>query len=217
MGRPATDRSRVFNVLCAGVGGQGVVLAAEVIARAAIAAGCDAKKSEVHGLAMRGGAVQSHVRFGGRVMSPLVPPGETDVLVGFEELEALRFAPAVRAGGAAIVNLRRLNPAPVAAGRVPYPEGAPDRMRARIARVLAVPAEELARAAGNPRSENFVILGVTATLLPLPPAAWQAALAGSLPYKPGDVNLRAFALGLRFGVPADAPSPRPAPEAREQH
>lgn len=193
----------VFNVLCVGVGGQGVVLAAEVIARAAIAAGCDTKKSEVHGLAMRGGAVQSHVRFGDMVHSPLVPDGQADVLVGFEELEALRFGSMVRSDGAAIVNLRRLNPAPVAAGRASYPEKAADRLRARTARVVPVPAEDLARRAGNPRSENFVILGVVSRLLPLPPAAWQAALTECLPRKAGDVNLRAFAIGLSFHAPAE--------------
>lgn len=188
------------NALLVGVGGQGVVLAAEVLARAAIAAGLDTKKSEVHGLAMRGGAVESHVRIGFKVRSPLIPPGAVDVVVAFEELEALRHASRLRPGGLLLVNDRRLNPAPVAAGRVAYPDGILARLSrhldGHLGGVVGVPASELAAKAGQGRSENFVMLGVLCRFLPIPPHAWQSALGAALPRHPGDVNVRAFAIGL---------------------
>ena len=198
-------------MLLVGVGGQGVVLAAEVLARAAIASGFDVTKSEVHGLAMRGGAVQSHVRFGSRVHSPLIPPGEADVLVAFEELEALRFADTVKPRAVAVVNLKRINPAPVAAGRVAYPDGIVAAMQRRIALVAAIDAGMLARQAGKGRSENFVLLGVLSRYLPLPAPSWQEGLTAALPRHPGDVNLRAFALGLHHVHEQEQAQRLPAP------
>ncbi len=191
-------RQEPRNVLFAGVGGQGVMLASEVLARAAAVAGYDVKKSELHGLAMRGGAVVSHVRFGLKVHAPLIPVGQADVVVALEELEASRQVPMVRGGGCLLVATTRLSPMPILLGKAAYPEPGDALARRADLAFHLIPSVRLATQAGRARSANFVMLGVLSRYLPIEPAAWRSGLVAALPHKPGDVNLRAFALGLHF-------------------
>jgi Pyruvate/2-oxoacid:ferredoxin oxidoreductase gamma subunit len=121
------------NVILAGVGGQGVILASELLAMAAVHVGHDTKQTEVHGIAQRGGSVHSHVRFGGRVYSPLIKPGEADVLIATEKLEGLRFAHYVREGGVIVMNSYELPP--IGAGGQ-YPHEALDFLRGKGFRVI---------------------------------------------------------------------------------
>ena len=185
------------NVLVTGVGGQGVLVASEVIAKVAIAAGLDAKKSEVHGMAQRGGAVVSEVRFGAVVHSPLIPTGEADILVSFEEVEALRSAHLVRKGGIAVVSRQRIAPLAVSLGKESYPEDPVALLFALGLKVVPVDALGLAVAAGSPKVVNTVILGAVSTYLPFPAALWRKVLAASVPPTTLVVNLDAFEAGRR--------------------
>jgi indolepyruvate ferredoxin oxidoreductase, beta subunit len=188
------------NILIVGVGGQGVLLASEVLSEAALLSGLDVKKSEVHGMAQRGGVVSSHVRIGNRVYSPLIPEGGADVMLAFEQSEALRWAHFVRPDGAAIINLKVLVP-PIALlkGKGPsYPENPVESVRNRISDVLVVPAEDIGRRLGNPRIENAVLLGALSRYLELPLSAWESSLAGRVPKGTERVNLDAFHAGMEI-------------------
>ena len=184
------------NVTLVGVGGQGILLTADVLARTAAEAGLDVKKSEIHGMSQRGGSVSSQVRFGARVRSPIIPEGETDLLVAFDAVEAVRAFPSVRPEGRALVDRCYLVPITVSSGLQPAPED-PDGALARLygTRLLRVDSRALAAEAGNARTANMAIAGALSRLLPFPEEAWLAALRGRLPAKLVDVNLKAFALG----------------------
>ena len=184
------------NVTLVGVGGQGILLTADVLARTAAEAGLDVKKSEIHGMSQRGGSVSSQVRFGARVHSPIIPEGETDLLVAFDAVEAVRAFPSVRPVGRALVDRCYLVPITVSSGLQPAPED-PDGALARLygERLLRVDSRALAAEAGNPRTANMAIAGALSRLRPVPEEAWLAALRGRRPAKLVDVNLKAFALG----------------------
>lgn len=188
-----------LNLLLVGVGGQGTILAAKVLAAAALAQRLQVKMSEIHGMAQRGGSVITHVRVGEQVFSPLVEPGAADVIVAFEELEALRYAHYLRPGGKIIVNQRQIPPLPVAIGAAPYPEGIGAKLAA-VGKVQMIAAEELARQAGNPRGANLVLLGALAASLTWPLADWEAAIRAKVPARFLESNLQAFQLGINKNV-----------------
>ena len=185
----------VTNVTLVGVGGQGTILVSDLLALAAMAAGFDVKKSEIHGMSQRGGSVVSQVRFGPLVRSPIIPEGATDILVAFERTEALRYAHLLRLGGILLVNHLEKTPVSVSSGAQP-PVADPDARLAAYPGLRLIEAEDLARQAGNPRTANVVLLGALSRHLPSIPAdAWQSALHTRVPAKFLDVNLRAFSLG----------------------
>jgi indolepyruvate ferredoxin oxidoreductase beta subunit len=190
---------KTINILLSGVGGQGVILASKILSEASLLQGLDIKQSEVHGMSQRGGSVVSHVRIGERVHSPLVPEGGCDLLVGFEPLEALRFAHWVRREGALIYSIDRVNPSTVSAGFAQYPADLETRLAAYPCAKIAVPADELAEKAGNRRSANVVLVGALANRLPFPAEIWQKALAASVPAKLLELNREAFRLGREVG------------------
>jgi indolepyruvate ferredoxin oxidoreductase beta subunit len=179
----------------AGVGGQGVLLASEVLAETAALAGLAVKKSEVHGMAQRGGSVVSHLRFGPEVFSPLIPAGEADFLVSFEELEALRYLPHLRAGALALVNRQRILHLPVSTGRLAYPADVAGILARAGVRHAFIDGVGLAREAGNERAVNAVVIGGLANHLPFGADLWEEALRRLLPERLLAVNRRAFALG----------------------
>ncbi len=201
-----SSRSK-FSFVLVGVGGQGTLLASNILAEVGLAAGFDVKKSEVHGMAQRGGSVASHVRWDSeRVFSPLVGLGEADVLLSFEKMEALRFAHLLRRGGTAVVNDMAIVPVTVSSGSSAYPG---DEHLARVfaaldARLVMVPGEALAQDAGNVKAANVVLLGAVSRLLPLPEEAWWACIAQRVPKKFLDLNHAACALG-RANAGAGAP------------
>jgi len=186
----------ITNVNLVGVGGQGILLTADVLARTAAEAGLEVKKTEIHGMSQRGGSVSSQVRFGARVPSPIVPDGEADLLVSFDVVEAIRAFPSVRPAGRALVDRCYLVPVTVSSGLQPAPED-PEGMLAKLyeGRLVRVDSHAIAAEVGNARTANMAIAGALSTLLPLPEEAWQAALRGRLPPKLLDINLKAFALG----------------------
>jgi len=185
----------VTNVLVAGVGGQGVILSSEILALAALAHGLDVKQGEFHGVAQRGGAVFSHVRFGDRVHSPLAARGQVDYLLALEQLEALRYAHFLRSDGTVILNDHQVEPARTADLR-PYPENAPAFLRDRGFNVVVVPATREAIEMGNYRAANVILLGALAAHLEIPLAVWNRTLDDRIPPQLLELNRRAFAAGL---------------------
>ena len=187
--------SEVTNIVVAGLGGQGVLRAAEVVAGVAFAAGLDVKKSEVHGMAQRGGAVTTHLRYGPKVYSPLIEPGTADLLIAFEKLEALRFIHYLKPGGTAVVSAQEIPPAPVSSGQERYPEGIEEALLAVTPHVHLVDALTAALALHEVRAVNMVMTGAASHFLPLAEDAYGKALAARLPEKYVQVNLLAFRAG----------------------
>ena len=183
------------NILMAGVGGQGILLASEIIAHACLKAGYEVKQSEVHGMAQRGGSVTSHVRFGRQVFSPLIPRGQAGVLLAFEQLEALRWVDYLKPGGTVVVNDQRIAPITVTSGAAEYPEGIAERLRDAASRVIVVDGLDMARQVGNLRVVNAALLGALSRLLSLEPSVWLEAIREKVPQKALEANLAAFEMG----------------------
>lgn len=187
--------AKVTNILLAGVGGQGILLASEVLSEVLMLAGYDVKKNEVHGMSQRGGSVTSHVRFGEKVYSPIIPEGEADILFGFEVLETYRYLPFLRAGGKVVVNDLHIMPPSVATGLERYPSGLTEKIAAQVVETKIVNGLDLAVAAGNARTVNTVLLGAMSNMLDIEPTLWIRALEKMVPKKFLAENLKAFALG----------------------
>jgi indolepyruvate ferredoxin oxidoreductase beta subunit len=185
----------ITNVLLVGVGGQGILLASEILSEAAMLAGFDVKKSEIHGMSQRGGSVVSHVRYGAEVFSPIVPEGEGDILFGFELMETARSLSLLKPGGTVVANDLQISPPSVLMGQESYPEGLAERIRARFADFLLVDGQHMAIEAGNVRAANTVLLGAVSKRLDIPEEFWLKALEKMVPAKALDVNRRAFQMG----------------------
>ncbi|NIM48997.1 MAG: indolepyruvate oxidoreductase subunit beta [Gemmatimonadales bacterium] len=160
----------------------------------AIDAGNDVKQGEFHGVAQRGGAVFSHVRFGDHVYSPMTPRGHVDYLLALEKLEALRYAHFVKPGGTVIVNDHKVEPIRVGDQR-PYPDEAIDFLRSKGFNVVAISATEKAVELGNHRAANVVLLGALAESLDIPPEVWQNTLRRRMPDRLLSLNQQAFTAG----------------------
>lgn len=188
-------KSSITNILLVGVGGQGILLASEILTEASMLAGFDVKKSEIHGMSQRGGSVVSHVRFGAEVNSPVVPEGEGDILFGFELLETCRYLPLLRPGAKVVVNDYRIAPPAVLLGKETYPEGLAERIKAQFPDFLLVDGLKLANEAGNPRAANTVLLGAVSKWLDIAEPHWLTALEKMVPKKALAINIKAFQLG----------------------
>lgn len=188
-------RQETTSVVLAGVGGQGILLASEIVARAAMLAGLDVKTNEVHGMAQRGGSVVAQIRFGAEVFSPLVARGTARVLGALERIEALRQFDLVAPDGLAVVSSEMIVPVTVSSGQASYPADAEARLRSAFPRLIYLDAVEIAEQLGNRRAANLVVLGAMAGELGLPDEGWQEAIRGSVKPRHVDVNLRAFAAG----------------------
>ncbi len=186
------------NFLVAGVGGQGTLLAADLIALAGVAAGLDVKKSEVHGMAQRGGSVISQVRWAEEVFSPLIPQGEVDYLLAFERLEALRYTHWLRPGGVALINDYRIPPLVVSAGLMPYPGEEVQAAAFASANRVLVPAMALAQQAGSARVNNVVLIGALARFLPIGATVWEEVIRRRVPERTTAMNLEAFHQGWAY-------------------
>lgn len=185
------------NVLMVGVGGQGVILASDAMSEIGMNSGYDVKKTDSLGMAQRGGSVVSHVRWGKQVFSPMVKRGEADFLVGFEQLEAARWAPYLRPGGVAIVADVTVIPISIIGSNTPYPnwkdiEGILSQYTDQI---YLIPAPRIAQEVGNPRAVNMVILGFLSAFLELKQEAWTDNIRRRLPAKFLESSLKAFTRG----------------------
>lgn len=182
-------------VMLCGVGGQGTILAADLLAKAAAASGFEVKLSEVHGMSQRGGSVDTVVKFGEQVFSPVTDPGMVDHLVAFELIEAMRRVHYVRPDGRLLVNPRAIQPLPVLIGDSPVPRGLLAMLEDEGA--VFVDADELACEAGSPKSANVVLMGALSTGLPFETDVWREVIAGRVPPKTVDANINAFELGRK--------------------
>jgi len=190
------DRAAVTrSVVLAGVGGQGTIMAANLLARALLIHGFDVKTSEVHGMAQRGGSVVSMVRFGESVASPLVPRGEAEAVVSTEMLEALRYMHFLSPGGRVICSRTRIDPLPVLQGAEEYPENAEELILRNAPGSIMVDAIEIAVEAGSARAANTVLLGILSLSLPVTEAEWLAALEEVVPDRVLEANRGAFFAG----------------------
>ena len=199
--RPAMNNKKsITNILVCGVGGQGVMTATEILAQTAISLGYDAKKTEVAGMAQRGGVVTSHVRFGEKVLSPAIPAGEADILIGFEPAEAMRWSTHLRPNGVAAVNTYRLAPPIVAIGLFEYPDDPVGMMRQSGVNVAAFEAGAIARELGDVRMVNTIMLGAIADHLPFEPEVLREIIVkGFRERKPevAEANEKAFDAGRK--------------------
>lgn len=185
-------------MLLAGVGGQGILLASDIISRVIMKSGLDVKKSEVHGMAQRGGCVTSHVRFGKKVYSPLAKMGAVDILVSFEKLETLRYLNYLKPGGIVIMSEEEIYPPSVNLGEIPYPSAVEEIVRQQFETVAVLNAPELAVKAGNIKAANTVMLGaISVHIAGIELTTWEIVLGESLPDKVLKANLRAFELGRK--------------------
>jgi indolepyruvate ferredoxin oxidoreductase beta subunit len=177
---------KTVDFIVVGVGGQGTLLASDVIAQVGLGAGLEAKKSEVHGMAQRGGSVISHVRWGERVYSPLIGKGEADFLLAFEKLD-----------GVALVNEQAIPPVAVSSGGAEYPsdERFLAAFKAVTDKVYLIPSLKVAQEVGSARVNNVVMLGALSALLDVDEAVWRAAIEERVPPKFVEMNLRAFERG----------------------
>lgn len=204
----------VTNILVVGIGGQGVMTATEILAEAAIALGHDVKKTEVAGMAQRGGVVSSHLRFGPKVLSPQIMPGTADLLVGFESAEAMRWCHMLKPGGLVLMNTARLVPPVVDIGLYDYPDDPLGEIKARGYEVHAFDAMAIALELGDVRLGNTVMLGAMADHLPFPAGVLLDAILkrfGARKPHMVEVNRKAFEAGRTADAQAShgtAASPR---------
>ena len=185
----------VTNILLSGVGGQGIILASDIMAEVFLEAGFDVKKSEVHGMAQRGGSVTSHVRFGRKVYSPIIKQGDVDILFSFEQLESLRWLNYVKPDGVIVLNNHKINPPAVNLGQMEYPKDVPEIIRKRFDRFYLVEGTKLAFEAGDIRAANVVLLGTISKLFDMEESLWIETVLGHLPAKVHEINRKAFAMG----------------------
>lgn len=184
----------VKSVLLVGVGGQGTILAAKLLTLGLMEAGYDVKMSEIHGMSQRGGSVSSQVRYGERVLSPVIERGGADLLVSFEKMEALRWLEYLKVDGKVIVNDYEIPSMPVLSGAAEYPEGILEALCAK-ADTLVIDAAEEAAKLGSVKAMNMVLLGAAVGLLELDDIDWAAIIRGNVKPQFAELNLKALKIG----------------------
>ncbi|WP_459128912.1 indolepyruvate oxidoreductase subunit beta [Guggenheimella bovis] len=182
------------SILFTGVGGQGIILASKILSSALINAGYDVKMSEVHGMAQRGGAVTTQVRFGDEVYSPIIGKGQADVLVAFEKMEAIRWIEYVKEGGKVVVNDFEIPSAPVLSGAKDYPQGINEYLKENFDTLL-LDAGRLAEELGNIKTMNVIMVGAMAKALNLPDVDWEQCIRENVKEQFFDINKKAFEVG----------------------
>ena len=186
-----------LDFLLAGVGGQGVLTASDIVAEVGMALGLDAKKSEVHGFSQRGGVVESHVRWGPHIGAPLGEKGRIDYLLAFELMESTRWTDYIKPGGTIIVNRQRILPMSATVGNAVYPsdEEIEKALRAVTDKIIYVDGLEIAKGLGNKNLGNAVLLGALANVLDVDPEVWLDVLVKRVPQKFVEQNKQAFWAG----------------------
>ena len=188
--------SKVHNILFAGVGGQGIIRASDIICEVMMEAGFDVKKSEVHGMAQRGGCVNSDVRYGTKVYSPLAAAGSGEILVSFEKMETLRYLKFIRQDASIILNTEEIYPPSVNLGESAYPDDVIEFLKIHYPKVIAFNAAQLAQKAGSIKAANVVLLGAVSNLVKVDKSIWEIVIKKSFPQKLVKLNLDAFQMGI---------------------
>jgi indolepyruvate ferredoxin oxidoreductase, beta subunit len=188
--------NKTTSVVLAGVGGQGILLASEIVAQAARLAGFDVKTNEVHGMAQRGGSVIAQIKYGQKVYSPLVAKGEAVVLGGLERIEALRYADYLTKDGLVAINSQMMVPVTVSMGYAEYPDNAEELIREKFKNLIYIDAAQIAAQIGSVKAANVVLLGALSKGLDLPKETWLDAIEFSVKPAFKDLNIMAFEAGL---------------------
>jgi indolepyruvate ferredoxin oxidoreductase, beta subunit len=193
------DKNRVTNILLSGVGGQGAILASNILAHVFVEAGYDVKKSEVHGMAQRGGDVTTHFRYGKKVYSPLIKYGDADFLLAFELLEALRYINYCKRDAKVIINDQKILPPAVNLGLATYPADIMETFKKYFnGNIYVAKGQEIAAKLGNAQAANVVLVGAFSNFFPeIKKAMWERALSDLLPKKILDLNIKAFGEGKK--------------------
>ncbi|MEO0091351.1 MAG: indolepyruvate oxidoreductase subunit beta [candidate division WOR-3 bacterium] len=191
-------KNKTTNILCCGVGGQGVLLFTDILSDVAMQAGLDVKKAEVHGMAQRGGSVNSHLRFGEKVFSPLIEETTADFIVAFEKLEAVRYLHFLSEKGVLLTDTLEIAPMPVLTGTAEYPKDLIERIQARIKKFYIIEAFNKAKELGEVRVQNVVMLGALSRFLKFPQELYRESIARNVKAKFVDLNLKAFDEGRRL-------------------
>jgi indolepyruvate ferredoxin oxidoreductase beta subunit len=183
------------SILICGVGGQGILLASEITSHALIKAGFDVKKSEVHGMAQRGGSVVAHLKYGYKVYSPIIEPGKADIEVAFEMLESARYLPYLHKKSTVIVNSQKIYPPSVTTGMEPYPDDILSRLARKKLSVLPLDAFDIARSLGESRAVNMVLVGALSIFLPVEEKVFISVINELVRESFRTVNMNAFRKG----------------------
>ncbi|HNX25284.1 MAG TPA: indolepyruvate oxidoreductase subunit beta [Spirochaetota bacterium] len=183
------------NVIFAGVGGQGVILASKVLMEVAKKKGYDIKESEVHGMAQRGGSVDCHIRYGKEIFSPLIPKGGADYVVSLELLESMRKIEYLHKNSVLIVNREQINPAPVEMGAMQYPADIESWLKNNFSNTVVVDTTEALKEAGTKKALNIVMIGCLSKYLEFDVSDWEDAIKLLVKEKFIEQNLKAFHLG----------------------
>ena len=189
-------KSDTKSILLVGVGGQGTILASKILSEGLVRKGYDVKMSEIHGMSQRGGSVTTHVRFGTKVASPVVPEGEADVLVAFEKVEAVRWLKYLKKGGRLVVNNFEIYSLPVLTGAAKYPDEVVEKLKKEVPDLKIFNAGEIAEGLGNIKAQNVVLLGALVKAMGLEDINWESVLNELVPAKLLDLNIKAFKAGL---------------------
>lgn len=184
-----------LNIMIVGVGGQGTLLASRVLGTVALKKGFDVKVSEVHGMSQRGGSVETYVKMGEKVYSPLIEKGEADVILAFEQLEALRWVEYLKADGRLITSDQKIDPMPVIIGKAKYPENILPRLAQEVKKIISTDALKIAKECGNIKAVNTVLIGMLAASSDIEKEIWLEAIKEVVPQKLLEVNLKAFEAG----------------------
>ena len=194
-----SNKPEKLNMLLVGVGGQGTILASNILAELGIKLGYDVKKAEVHGMSQRGGSVISHLRWGLEVFSPIIAKGQADVMVAFEKMEVARYMDILKPEGMVLSNNHAIPPITVSTGASSYPED--EILQAKISKITQnvhwIDGLGIAEELGNVRTENVVLLGALSSLLDMQSEPWLEVLAARVPPKFIDINREAFSAGRK--------------------
>jgi indolepyruvate ferredoxin oxidoreductase beta subunit len=198
-GRAVEENGKVTNIFLSGVGGQGTILASNILGQVFLKVGYDVKKSEVHGMAQRGGDVTTHFRFGKKVYSPLIKYGDVDFLISFELLEAARYINWVKPEGKIIINKQEILPPAVSLGQMAYPKDIEKTFKKYFKNnVWIVNGQEIARKLGNIQAANVVLVGAFSNFFSeIKEEQWTNAIKELLAAKLHELNIRAFHEGRK--------------------
>lgn len=187
-----------LNIMIVGVGGQGTLLASKVIGDVALNKSYDVKMSEVHGMAQRGGSVVTYVKLGEKVYSPIVEKREADIILAFEQLEALRWIEYLKPSGKLLINKQEINPMPVIIGNAKYPDNVIEGLEENYPNTRVIDAFKIAKEAGSIKTVNTVMIGLMARSLDFKKQDWLKSIKEIVPEKFIEMNIKAFESGYNY-------------------
>ncbi len=196
----SVENNKIVNILLSGVGGQGIIIASNILTEVAMKTGFDVKKSEVHGMSQRGGTVVSQVRYGEKIYSPLIKKGEADIILAFEKLESVRFLEYLKPNGLIIYNSLEITPLTVYFSNIDYPKNINDICKDITSNIIPVNASVCLKKLGNIKILNTIMLGVLSRFLEFNKSIWLDTIESRVPPKTVDLNREAFEVGREIVI-----------------